>query len=104
MVRLSSKRIRKLWEDPNFAESFSGVTTFRNALEEKYNFPISITKLRDILRESPQFLDSVRRIKKFKRRRLQLTGNLLLWQMDIAIFNEYQGYKYALVVIGNEYA
>ena len=99
MVHLSRNKIIKLWQDPNFAESFSGITTFKNALEAKKNFRISLTKLREILRESPQFMDSIRRIKKYKRRRLQLSGNGQLAQMDIGIFNKYQGYKYGLFVI-----
>ena len=99
MVRLSPKEIREKWEDDKFPESFSGITTFRNALKAELNYSISLSKLRKIMRDSPQFLDSIRKIKKFKRRHLQLSGNLQLFQADIGFFNKYHGYRYGLFVI-----
>ena len=91
MVNLTDEEIRELWQDEDFPANHSGITTFRNALQNDKNFRIPMHKLRKILQELPAYLDYIRRPKKFKRRAMQPDGYLNLMQIDIGIFIEIDG-------------
>lgn len=83
--------IRKLWKDTNFFASFTGLSTFRDALETEKGIEISMRRLKDIMNESPAYLDSIRRPKRFERRKLQVDGFNELIQVDVAHIFDYRG-------------
>lgn len=88
---LSASEIRKLWQNDDFYQSFTGLGTFRDALRTERNYNISLHRLKDIMNKSTAYLDWLRRPNRFKRRTLQTDGYLQLMQADLAHFFNYKG-------------
>jgi len=91
MPNLTDAQIRNLWQDPEFDQAFTGLSTFRDALKTEKKFVISMAKLRDILNSSTMYLNSIRRKKKFPKRRSEVDGNRQLVQIDLGFMYEYKG-------------
>ena len=90
MVNLTDSEIRSLWQNPDFDQAFTGLSIFRDALKTEKNFNISMAKLKDIMNSSTMYLDSLRRRRKFKRRRLEVDGFRQLVQIDLG----FPGFEY----------
>ncbi len=92
--------IRKLWRTPSFAGSFSGIATFRAALEHEKNIKISKDTLFKIFRKDPDYILEMKTVRKtFPRRKMIVHGVASLWQADIAIMFPSQDFMYFLLCI-----
>ncbi len=90
--------IRKLWRDPSFSGAFSGISNFQSALDLEKGITVSRNKLIGIMKEDPNFLLEMHKIKKrIKRRPMVVHGYCILWQADLAQLFDFGGYQYALV-------
>ncbi len=101
--RISEKlqeKNRKLWRTPNFPGAFTGLTTFRAALALNKSIHVNRTDLFHIMRSDEDFiLETKRRRKVFKRRKLFVHGFSSIWQADLAEMGEVRSYKYFLCCI-----
>jgi len=93
------EQILKLWRDPNFQGSFSGIKTFQTLLKLNENIDISERKLYEILKGDPLFVMHMRGKKVVSRRFYNLDYYCELVQSDLAYMFEYRGFKYFIVVI-----
>ena len=50
------ENLLKLWKDPKFPASFSGLIVFQHALKIEKNINLSIKQLREIMRENKMYL------------------------------------------------
>ncbi len=92
--------IRKLWRTPSFAGSFSGIATFRAALEHEKNIKIGKDALYKIFRKDPDYVLEMKTVRrKFPRRKMTVHGVAHLWQADIAIMYPAQNFMYFLLCI-----
>lgn len=91
MVQLTDDQIRDLWDgkDPTFGTFGTGVSAFRLALKEDKKFDISLAKLRDILNSHTAYLDSIRRKKKFAKRKSEVDGYNQLVQIDLGFITAF---------------
>ena len=81
---MEPEKIRKLWRDPKFPGSFSGISNFQAALKFDKNIDISKSKLFNILRHDRNYILEMRKIKKIvKRRAMNIHGYGVLWQADV---------------------
>ena len=82
-------QIRRLWLDPDFPGSFSGIVTFQKNLEAK-NIMVSQKRLKNILSYIPEYVQSSQQKKKFSRRKYWNHG----CEIDTFtyIFNNWQQY------------
>lgn len=90
MANLTDRQIRNLWQDPDFDQAFTGLSAFRDALKTEKNVDISMAKLKDIMNGSTMYLDSIRRRRKFPKRRSEVDGFRQLVQIDLG----FMGYPY----------
>jgi hypothetical protein len=95
--------IKKLWLDPNYRGSFSGIATFYRALKKdgKLGKNDSYEKVFDILTTIPSYQIHVRRSRKYETRHLNFTprnsgenfidGVGISFQMDLGVLPESDG-------------
>jgi len=66
---LSDKEILELWQNPNFAGSYSGVRTFRDFLYAEKNELIPEKRLLEILKQNHEYLIQMKPARKFPLRK-----------------------------------
>ncbi len=92
-VKLSDEEIQKLWRNPKFSGSFSGVRNFQASLGLEKNIHLSISELFAILRKDPDFVAEMRQVRiRFPRRHVMVHGVGRLWQGDLGIMFQYEEY------------
>lgn len=92
-AQVSEDEIRKLWRNPAFSGSFSGIANFQSCLEMEKNIKMSKHRLFAILRKDPEYLlDARKKSKTFPRRRLFVHGVGQVWQADLAIMFPMENY------------
>ena len=96
---MSSKEILKLYKDPNFDGSFSGVRTFCDFVFAEKGIKLSPKHVYDVLKTDPLYLMQMKPVRKFPTRPydVQSFGNLC--QMDLANMPQFDGFKYFLILI-----
>ncbi len=78
------KKILALWRTPSFPGSFSGLANFRTSLATIKDIHLSNTELFNIMKQDKNFiLETKKRRKRFKRRKLVVHGFAKVWQADI---------------------
>lgn len=82
-IMLSDEDILKLYNDPKFDGSFSGVKTFRDFLYSEKNELVSEKRLYEILKKDKNYLLHMKPTRKFPRRpyAIQSFGNCV--QIDL---------------------
>lgn len=65
---LTDQEILKLWKDPSFEGSYTGVNTFQLLLKTNFNEDISKKRLYDIFKKEPLYLKQLKPIRDFPRR------------------------------------
>ncbi len=97
---LSDEEIRKLWRNPAFSGSYSGIRNFQAVLGLEKGVHKSKNDLFRILREDPQFVLEMKRVRKtFPRRKTMVHGVGRLWESDIAIMYDYESYIGFLICV-----
>jgi hypothetical protein len=94
----SAEKIRSLWKDPTFVGSFTGLSTFLEALHEK-NINVSYRQLFHIMKNVPEYVTTTRPRRKFPTRKMSVHGYGALWQADLAEMPIFEDYKYFLLAI-----
>ncbi len=95
-----SKKILKLWRDPNFSGAFSGLENFRTCLEHEKNIKVSRSTLLQILNQDRNYILEMRKVpKKIQRRPMNVHGVGILWQSDIGQLFEYDTYTAFLLCV-----
>ncbi len=69
MEKKEADEIRRLWRDPKFSGSFSGLANFQLLLKLDKGIDISREKLFNILKEDRNYILEMRKIKKITTRR-----------------------------------
>ena len=59
--KLDKNELYKLWSDPKFSGSFSGISTFKNELKRTKNIDVSTNQIADMLRNIPGYQAMVSR-------------------------------------------
>ena len=85
--------IIKLWETPTFHGSFTGPSTFGQALKQE-GIVISDGDLRDILHSIPAYVNRIRKAKIPETIPYRVGGYNLLWEVDLAQMSLKSGNKY----------
>ncbi len=95
-----AENIRKLWSDPSFSGSFSGISNLQAALEHEKNIKISRRELFNIMKQNSNYVLETRQFRKrFARRPLRVYGYGQLWQCDLAILFQEDGYMGFLLCV-----
>ena len=100
LTKKERKKILKLWHDPDFFGSYSGITNFSRALE-KYGIKVSKPQLSALLYSIPSYIDKIRPVKIPHYRPYRYVGSNICWEADIADMHprEDYGFRYFLVVV-----
>lgn len=77
------EKIVKLWRSPTFTGSFSGLSNFRNALHEA-GIKVSYSDLMRLMLKQPEYVTTLRPIRKFPRRPEIVRGLGKVFQLDLA--------------------
>ena len=96
---LSDEEILRLYKDPNFVASFTGVRNFRNFLFTDLGENVSEKRLYGILKKDPNYIMHMKPVRKFPTRKYDIKSFGELVQADLADMFEYEGFKYFLVVV-----
>ena len=91
--------ILKLWRDPLFSGSFSGIGTFQDALKFEKNINVPYLDLLDLMKNERDFITSTRPVRKFPRRQMDIHGYGTLWQADLAEMPVDDDFKYFLLCV-----
>ncbi len=95
---LTDQEIEDLYRDKNFYGAFSGALNFKTFLKTEKNEDISLKRIYSLFKKMPFYVISQRPIRRFPRRKYDIAGFGSLFQADIAVMFEKNGYKYFLVV------
>ena len=96
---VDSNIIRKLWQDPTFSGSFTGLLTFKNELKAQKGIIATDKELRSILSSIPQYLQNSTRKRTFPRRPYYIHGYLSLVQADLGLIYPSDGYRWIFVAV-----
>jgi len=96
---LSDENILKLATDKNFGGSFSGAKNLQIFLWLDYHEHVSLARLYNILRKSPDYLMNLRPVRRFPVRHYQISSFGQLLELDLGFLKPYRQFKYFLVVI-----
>ena len=92
-TNLTEEQIRKLWRTPSFPGSFAGIATMQAALEHEKGQKVSQKRLFEIMRQDPDFVLEMKKVRKtFERRKLLVHGVGVIWQSDVAFLPPINGY------------
>ena len=80
------KQLLSYWEDPQFAGSFSGSSTFMDALKKR-GIKVSEKDVVLFLNSIPSYVNRVHRLKITKYRPYTVQGVNLLWEADVGIMD-----------------
>jgi hypothetical protein len=83
------KKIIKLWKSPTYNAAFTGLTTFRDSLEDQ-GIKVSLPILRSILSKIPEFFISLTPPRNLRRRKYCVYSSNSLGQFDIAQMSTYK--------------
>ena len=96
---MSDKEIIKLYKDPKFHGSFSGVRTFCDSVFAEKGVKLSIKHVYDVLKTDPLYLMEMKPIRNFPRRSYDVQSYGNLCQMDLCEMKNFQGFRFILVLI-----
>ncbi len=97
---MDAEEIQKLWRDPKFPGSYSGLANFQAVLKLDKGINISKEKLYEILSKDRNYILEMRKVKKkFKRRPMNTHGYGILWQADLGQMYTFNGYTTFLLCI-----
>ena len=100
MAKYTDEEVLQLWRNPEFSGAFTGLSTFKSALEYEKNIKISRKKLFDILRRDKNFLLETKKIQKVPVRRKTIQhGYGTKFEIDLGQMFEFEGYNYFLACI-----
>lgn len=96
---LTNDDILKLYKDPTFEGSFSGVRTFCDFVFAEKGVKLSLKQVYNVLKTDPLYLMQMKPIRKFPTRPYDVQSFGNLYQMDLAVMPVFNGFKYFLVLI-----
>ena len=96
---LSDADILKLWQTKGFDGAFSGPSNLKKFLFTDFGEDISLTRLYNILKKSPDYLQNLRPVRRFPRRHYQVYSFGQLLEMDIGFMKKYKTFTSFLCVI-----
>lgn len=97
-MTLSDSEIKDLYQDETFPGSFAGARVFQQFLKTEKNENVSLSRIYSILKSLPNYMYTLRPMRKFPRRSYDVKGYLELVQCDLAQMYEFNGMKYFLLV------
>lgn len=98
-VPLSDDDILKLSQDKSFMGSFSGVKNLQTFLMTDFGEHITLQRLYNIMKRSPDYLMNLRPVRRFPKRHYQVDSFASLLEMDLGFMKPYKKFKYFLAVI-----
>jgi hypothetical protein len=95
---LTDQELVDLYQDETFPGSFSGGVNFQQFLKTEKNENVPLPRIYKILKTLPNYMYTLRPLKKFPRRKFDVKSYLELCQSDLAEMYSYNGMKYFLLV------
>jgi hypothetical protein len=71
---LTDDFIKSLYLSPEFEGSFSGMSTMKHFIEEKYNECVSLNRLYKIMKTLPEYVYQMKPIRKYRLRSYEVDG------------------------------
>ncbi len=97
---VSADELQKLWRDPKFSGSFSGISNFQSALKFEKNINLSKNQIYAMLKTDRNFVLEMSKIKKrIPRRPMNVHGYGILWQADLGQLFPFKKFIYFLLCI-----
>jgi hypothetical protein len=96
---LSDDDIKKLWQNPSFMGSFSGVASMQHFLFTDYGEHVSAQRLAAILKNIPNYIYQLRPRRKFPTRPYDVDSYGKLLEADLAEMKMYNKFRYFLLVV-----
>jgi hypothetical protein len=97
---LYQETLRKLWADPTFTGSYSGLNNFLRSVKFDLGLNVDPVIARKSLGRMRGFSAFIRKQTKLKYRTYSLDGSFQLWQSDLAVcVQSPNGYKYIMLCI-----
>ena len=96
---ISDENLKKLWRDPTFSGSYSGIKRFALFLKLELNVSVSEKRLYKVLGQDLIYLIHKKPIRNVARRFYDVRFYCELVQIDIASMYEYNNYRYWLAAV-----
>lgn len=71
---LSDEELKKLYTDPTFEGSFSGMSSMKHFIEQKFNECVSLNRLYKVMKELPEYVYQLRPKRKYNLRSYDVDG------------------------------
>lgn len=97
-MTLSDTELVDLYQDETFPGSFAGARTFQQFLKTEKNENVPLSKIYKVLKSLPNYMYTLKPIRKYPRRKYDVKGYLELVQCDLGQMYEHNGMKYFLLV------
>ena len=96
---ISDEKIKKLWRDPTFSGSYSGIKRFALFLKLQLNISVSEKRLYKVLGQDLIYLIHRKPNRNVARRFYDVNFYCELVQIDLASMYEYNNYRYWLAAV-----
>jgi hypothetical protein len=96
---LSDETIIKLWQDPKFMGSFSGVKTLREFLYTDFGEHVPTQRLYNLLKKIPNYIYQLRPRRKFPTRHYDVDSYGKVIEADLAEMKMFNKFRYFLLVV-----
>lgn len=97
-MTLTDTELADLYQNETFPGSFSGARTFQQFLKTEKNENVPLSQIYKVLKSIPNYMYTLKPIKRFPRRQYDVKGYLELVQCDLGQMYEFNGMKYFLLV------
>lgn len=96
---LSDEDILRLYQDPNFGGSFSGVKNLKHFMKTDLNENVSEQRLYNVLKTLPNYIYQLKPIRKFPVRNYVSDSFGELMEMDLGFMAMFNGFRYFLCLV-----
>ena len=97
---LSDEDILKLYQDPNFPGSFSGVKNLRHFIKTDLNENVSEQRLYSVLKTLPNYIYQLKPIRKYPTRNYVSDSFGELMEIDLGFMAMFNKFRYFFVLGG----
>ena len=98
-MTLSDSEILDLYQDTDFAGSFSGARSFQMFLKTDKDVDIPLTKIYSLLKQLPLYIMNQKRIRRFPRRKYVVTSFGQVVQADLGEMMPFNKFRYFLLLV-----
>jgi hypothetical protein len=96
---LTDEEITKLWQNPNFLGSFSGVKTLQEFLYTDFGEHVPSQRLYNILKKIPNYIYQLRPRRKFPTRHYDVDSYGKVVEADLAEMKMFNKFRYFLLLV-----